>query len=109
MANKKECVNVVYSTNPNFQYEYEEEEQIETLAPEKQNLRVTLDSKQRNGKTVTLVQGFVGTDDDLKDLAKLLKNKCGVGGSVKDGQIIIQGELKEKVLAILRDNHYRVK
>ncbi len=109
MANKKERVNVVYSTNPNFQYEYEEEEQIETLAPEKQNLRVTLDSKQRNGKTVTLVQGFVGTDDDLKDLAKLLKNKCGVGGSVKDGQIIIQGELKEKVLAILRDNHYRVK
>ena len=109
MANKKERVNVVYSTNPNFQYEYEEEEKIETLAPEKQNLRVTLDSKQRNGKTVTLVQGFVGTDDDLKDLAKLLKNKCGVGGSVKDGQIIIQGELKEKVLAILRDNHYRVK
>lgn len=109
MANKKERVNVVYSTNPNFQYEYEEEEQIETLAPEKQNLRVTLDSKQRNGKTVTLVQGFVGTDDDLKDLAKLLKNKCGVGGSVKDGQIIIQGELKEKVLAILRNNHYRVK
>lgn len=109
MANKKERVNVVYSTNPNFQYEYEEEEQIETLAPEKQNLRVTLDSKQRNGKTVTLIQGFVGTDDDLKDLAKLLKNKCGVGGSVKDGQIIIQGELKEKVLAILRDNHYRVK
>lgn len=109
MANKKERVNVVYSTNPNFQYEYEEEEQIETLAPEKQNLRVTLDSKQRNGKTVTLVQGFVGTDDDLKDLAKLLKNKCGVGGSVKDGQIIIQGELKEKVLAILRDNYYRVK
>ncbi len=109
MANKKERVNVVYSTNPNFQYEYEEEEQIETLAPEKQNLRVTLDSKQRNGKTVILVQGFVGTDDDLKDLAKLLKNKCGVGGSVKDGQIIIQGELKEKVLAILCDNHYRVK
>lgn len=109
MANKKERINVVYSTNPNFQYEYEEEEQAETLAPEKQNLRVTLDSKQRNGKTVTLVQGFVGTDDDLKDLAKLLKNKCGVGGSVKDGQIIIQGELKEKILTILRDNHYRAK
>lgn len=109
MANKKERINVVYSTNPNFQYEYEEEEQAETLAPEKQNLRVTLDSKQRNEKTVTLVQGFVGTDDDLKDLAKLLKNKCGVGGSVKDGQIIIQGELKEKILTILRDNHYRAK
>lgn len=106
---KKDRVNVVYSTNPNFQYEYNQEEEQETLAPEKQNLRVMLDSKQRNGKTVTLVQGFVGTEADLKELAKLLKNKCGVGGSVKDGEIIIQGELKEKVLTILRDHHYRVK
>ncbi len=106
---KKDRVNVVYSTNPNFQYEYDQEEEQETLAPEKQNLRVMLDSKQRNGKTVTLVQGFVGTEADLKELAKLLKNKCGVGGSVKDGEIIIQGELKEKVLTILRDHHYRAK
>ena len=95
---KKERINVVYSTNPNYQYEYNQEEEQETLAPEKQNLRVTLDSKQRKGKTVTLVQGFVGTEEDLKELAKLLKNKCGVGGSVKDGEIIIQGEVKEKVL-----------
>ena len=109
MANKKERVNVVYSTNPNFQYEYEEEEQIETLAPEKQNLRVTLDSKQRNGKTVTLVQGFVGTDDDLKDLAKLLKNKCGVGGSVKDGEIIIQGDFRRKIAELLRDMGYKAR
>lgn len=107
--NKKERVNVVYSTNPNFQYEYNQEEEPETLIPEKQNLRVTLDSKQRKGKTVTLVQGFVGTEEDLKELAKLLKNKCGVGGSAKDGEIIIQGELKEKVLTILRDNKYRAK
>ena len=85
---KKGRVNVVYSTNPDFRYEYDEENETETLAPEKQNLRVTLDSKQRKGKTVTLVQGFVGTEDDLKELAKLLKNKCGVGGSVKDGEII---------------------
>lgn len=106
---KKERVNVVYSTNPNFQYEYNQEEEPETLIPEKQNLRVTLDSKQRKGKTVTLVQGFVGTEEDLKELAKLLKNKCGVGGSAKDGEIIIQGELKEKVLTILRDNKYRAK
>ena len=95
---KKERINVVYSTNPNYQYEYNQEEEQETLAPEKQNLRVTLDSKQRKGKTVTLVQGFTGTEEDLKELAKLLKNKCGVGGSVKDGEIIIQGEVKEKVL-----------
>ena len=106
---KKEKINVVYSTDPNFQYEYDEETEAETLAPEKQNLSVSLDSKQRKGKTVTLVQGFTGTEEDLKELAKLLKNKCGVGGSVKDGEIIIQGEVKEKVLTILRDNKYRAK
>ena len=106
---KKERINVVYSTNPNYQYEYNQEEEQETLAPEKQNLRVTLDSKQRKGKIVTLVQGFIGTENDLKELAKLLKNKCGVGGSVKDGEIIIQGELKEKILTILKDNNYRAK
>lgn len=75
---KKERINVVYSTNPNYQYEYNQEEEQETLAPEKQNLQVSLDSKQRKGKTVTLVQGFVGSEEDLKELAKLLKNKCGV-------------------------------
>ena len=106
---KKERINVVYSTNPNYQYEYNQEEEQETLAPEKHTLRVTLDSKQPKGKTVTLVQGFVGTEEDLKELAKLLKNKCGVGGSVKDGEIIIQGEVKEKILTILRDNKYRAK
>lgn len=106
---KKERINVVYSTNPDFNYEYEPDNETVTLVPEKQNLRVTVDSKQRKGKIVTLVQGFIGTEDDLKELAKLLKNKCGVGGSVKDGEIIIQGEVKEKVLNILRDNHYRVK
>ncbi|MCR9013278.1 translation initiation factor [Gabonibacter chumensis] len=106
---KKEKINVVYSTDPDFQYEYNEETEAETLVPEKQNLRVSLDSKQRKGKIVTLVQGFIGTENDLKELAKLLKNKCGVGGSVKDGEIIIQGELKEKILTILKDNNYRAK
>lgn len=106
---KKGRINVVYSTNPDFNYEYEQEVQEETLEPEKQNLRVILDSKQRKGKTVTLVQGFVGTEEDLKELAKLLKNKCGTGGSVKDGEIIIQGEIKEKVLSILREHHYKAK
>lgn len=108
-SDKKDRINVVYSTNPDFSYEYNNNEEAETLSPEKQNLRVLLDSKQRKGKTVTLVQGFVGTEDDLKELAKLIKNKCGVGGSVKDGEIIIQGDLKEKILTILHDNKYRAK
>ena len=105
----KERLNIVYSTNPDFNYEYEQDNEADTLAPEKQNLRVVLDSKQRKGKTVTLVQGFIGTENDLKELTKLLKNKCGTGGSVKDGEIIIQGEVREKVLTILRANKYRVK
>nr|WP_251620824.1 translation initiation factor [Odoribacter lunatus] len=109
MSDKKGRINVVYSTNPDFNYEYEEEETQATLPPEQQSLRVTLDSKQRAGKTVTLVDGFVGTEEDLKELAKLLKSKCGVGGSVKDGQIIIQGAFKDKVLAILQANKYRAK
>lgn len=109
MSNKKGRINVVYSTNPDFNYQYEEEEEQATLPPEKQNLRVTLDSKQRAGKTVTLVDGFIGTEEDLKELAKLLKNKCGVGGSVKEGQIIIQGAFREKVLSILQAKQYRAK
>lgn len=112
MSNKKEKkdrINIVYSTNPDFQYQYNETPEVTTLSPEKQNLRVILDSKQRKGKTVTLVQGFVGTEEDIKELSKLLKNKCGVGGSVKNGEIIIQGDLKEKVLSILRENSYRAK
>ena len=109
MNRKKERVNVVYSTNPDFNYEYDDQPEVDTLVPEQQNLRVLLDSKQRGGKTVTLVKGFVGREDDLKELGKLLKNKCGVGGSVKDGEIIIQGALREKVLDILHANHYRAK
>ena len=100
-ADKKNRIHVVYSTDPNYNYEYNNETEDETLPPEKQNLRVILDSKQRKGKTVTLVQGFVGREDDLKELAKLLKNK--------DGEIIMQGEVKEKVLNILRENKYRAK
>ena len=106
---KKNRINVVYSTNPDFQYEYTAENEAETLVPEKQNLRVLIDSKQRKGKTVTLIQGFIGAEDDLKALAKLLKSKCGVGGSAKDGEIVIQGEMKEKVLNILREVGYRAK
>ncbi len=99
-------LNVLYSTNPDFQYEYDETPEAETLAPGQQKLRVQIEKKGRGGKTVTIVRGFVGKDDDLKSLARLLKNRCGVGGSTKDGEILIQGELKEKVLGILRESGY---
>lgn len=97
----KDRLNVVYSTNPDFCYETENEEETVTLPPAQQRLRVRLDRKNRGGKTVTLVTEFTGTDEDLKELGKMLKNKCGTGGSAKDGEIIIQGELKEKVAELL--------
>ena len=105
----KDRLNVVYSTNPDFAYETDDEQEAETLEPGKQNLKVSIDRKQRAGKSVTLVQGFVGTSDDLKELVKMLKNKCGVGGSAKDGEIIIQGEFKQKVFDLLLQAGYKVK
>ncbi len=98
----------VYSTNPDYKFEYDNDT-IETLPAEKQNLKVTIDRKQRKGKTVTLITGFVGNDNDLKQLEKLLKNKCGVGGSSKNGQILIQGDLKNKIITILEENNYNTK
>ena len=97
----KERLNIVYSTNPDFSYETEEENMAETLPPQQQRLRVQLDRKNRGGKVVTLITGFVGNDDDLKDLGKMLKSKCGVGGSAKDGEIIGQGDSKQKVIVLL--------
>ena len=105
----KDRLNIVYSTNPDFNYESQEECEPDTLDRKQQKLRVAIEKKGRGGKTVTVINGFIGKEDDLKELAKLLKNKCGVGGSVKDGEIIIQGEVKEKVLNILRENKYRAK
>lgn len=102
----KERLNVVYSTNPNYSYETNEEEEEATLPPAQQRLRVQLDRKNRGGKVVTLVTGFVGTEDDLKELGKLLKSKCGVGGSAKDGEIIVQGDFKQKVLELLKKEGY---
>lgn len=109
MAKKKEKLNVVYSTNPNFNYEFDEEETIETLPKNQQKLYVSIDRKQRGGKEVTLVEGFVGSDDDLKDLGKLLKSKCGVGGTAKDNEILIQGNFREKVFDMLTKEGYQVK
>lgn len=103
----KDRLNVVFSTNPNFQYETEEEEEQELLPKNQQKLRVKLDRKNRGGKTVTLVTGFVEPEEDLKALGKLLKGKLGVGGSAKDGEIIIQGEFKERVIDILLKEGYK--
>lgn len=105
----KDRLGVVYSTNPDFQYNKDKEEDHETLSPEKQNLKVSIDRKQRKGKTVTLVTGFIGSEEDLKALGKKLKTKCGVGGSAKQGEIIIQGEWVEKIKTILNAEGYRVK
>lgn len=105
----KERLNVVYSTNPDFSYEKEDEPEADTLSPAKQQLRISLDKRNRNGKSVTLITGFVGLDDDLKELAKMLKTKCGVGGSSKDGEILIQGDFRTKVSEILKAAGYKVK
>lgn len=97
---------LVYSTNNDYYNDYNEPEADETLAKDKQKLRVKLDTKQRAGKVVTLVEGFIGINDDLEALGKLLKTKCGTGGSVKDGFIIIQGDYKEKIIGWLKDWGY---
>ncbi|MDR1895880.1 MAG: translation initiation factor [Prevotellaceae bacterium] len=105
----KERLNVVYSTNPNYSYEYEDKEELETLAPEKQKLIVCLDKKQRAGKKVTLIKGFTGSVEDLKELGKEIKTKCGVGGSVKDGEILVQGDFRDKVVEYLNQKGYKAK
>ncbi len=102
----KERLGVMYSTNPDFKYDTGEVEEEETLPKEKQALRVSLDKRNRGGKVVTLITGFRGTGEDLTALGKLLKVKCGVGGSAKDGEIIVQGDLRAKVLEILRKEGY---
>lgn len=99
-------VNVVYSTNPDFQYQQEENIEQSTLAAQHQKMYVSLDKKQRAGKEVTLIEGFIGSENDLKELGKILKAKCGTGGSVKDGEILIQGNFKDKLFDFLIKEGY---
>ena len=105
----KSRLGVVYSTNPDFQYDMAGTEEAQTLPPEKQRLIVAIDRRNRGGKQVTLVTGFAGTQDDLKELGKTLKTRCGVGGTAKDGEITIQGDFRDKVVALLREMGYNAK
>ena len=105
----KSRLGVVYSTNPDFKYTKEASEEQETLPPERQRLIVRIDRRQRAGKQVTLVEGFVGTAADLAALAKTLKTKCGVGGTAKEGEITIQGDLRDKVTQLLQSMGYNAK
>jgi len=105
--NKSDSNGFVFSTDPNFVFKEESEEVQETLLPNQQKLKVILDKKQRAGKAVTLVEDFIGREEDLENLGKQLKNFCGTGGSVKERQIIIQGDQREKVLQWLIKNEYK--
>lgn len=106
MSDWKDRLNVVFSTNPDFEYSHEEEMEEDTLEPAKQMLRIELDKRNRKGKSVTLITGFVGTNEDLQILEKLLKVKCGVGGSSRDGEILLQGDFRKKVLELLQKEGY---
>lgn len=110
MSKKNKTFNsIVYSTNPNFRGDNSNNAVQTTLPPQQQDLRVLRDSKHRGGKTVTLVTGYIGKEEELKELGKFLKTKCGTGGTVKDREIIIQGDFREKVFTILTEAKYKVK
>ena len=107
---RKDRVDIVYSTNSDFEYDYNEEQEQETIDVSKQKLKVYLDTKaKKKGKQATLISGFKGSEDDLKTLSKLLKTKCAVGGSVKDGDILIQGDFRDKIVQILNNEGYKAK
>ncbi len=105
----KDRLGTVYSTNPDFEYNTDDDDIDETLPPEKQKLRISIDKKARRGKTVTLITGFRGTPEDLNSLSKLLKTKCGVGGTAKDNEIVIQGNFIDKISTLLTEKGYGIK
>lgn len=105
--NKSDRHGFVYSTDPNFRYEEENEPAQETLPPQQQKLKVKMETKNRGGKAATLVEGFIGTEEDFQALGKSLKNFCGTGGSAKDGEILVQGDQRDKVLQWLLKNGYK--
>jgi translation initiation factor 1 len=102
----KKRIDIVYSTNQNYDYQQNDDKQMDTLPNDEQELKICIDKKQRKGKSVTIIYGFEGQENDLKDLAKLLKSKCGVGGTVKNDEILIQGEFKEKIFQLLIQDGY---
>lgn len=106
MKKKTITSGIIYSTDPNFKPEFEDDSEQTTLPPNQQKLRIKLETKHRAGKAVTLVEGFVGTENDREDLSKKLKNFCGTGGSSKDGEILVQGDQREKVFQYLQKNGY---
>jgi translation initiation factor 1 len=106
---KKSGNGIVYSTNPDFVYDDNRIKEPDTIPSRQQDLRISLDKKLRGGKKVTLITGFVGKTDDLKALGNMLKIKCGTGGSVKDGEILIQGDFRERIMKLLQDKGYKVK
>ena len=105
----KQRLGVVYSTNPDYEYSSSEEDSVETLPPSKQRLIVSIDRRNRGGTQVTLVTGFQGSQEDLAELGRTLKVKCGVGGSAKDGEITVQGDFRDKVTELLKQLGYNAK
>ena len=103
---RKKRVGVVYSTNPDYEYSDDSQEETDTRPKNQQKLRLNMERAGRGGKTVTLIKGFVGSEEDITALCKLLKQKCGVGGSVKDGEIIIQGDHRQRLIEILKKEGY---